>query len=369
MRMLLAIGLLGLASFTPPTDRAEIGTAVYVGEDILYEYDPEPALVRDVTDVPAARFAAVDVHCHWQLQSDPSDLLAAMDRRNVAYAVNLSGGTGLNLRKMLARFDDPRLITFMNIDYDGLDDPDWPAKTEQAIRENHAAGARGIKIWKNLGLTLKDDAGNVVRVDDPRLDAIWRTAGELGIPILIHVADPAAFFQPTDAKNERWMQLTRRPSWSFYGDEFPSREEVLAQRDNVLAKFPDTMFIGAHVANESEDLKSVAERLRKHPNLYADISGRVGELGRQPYSARKFLLEFQDRILFGTDRYPGRPDQPRYAIYYRFLETDDEYFKPYDHPFPPSGDWEIHGVFLPDDVLEKIYWSNAAKLLKLEPLD
>ena len=358
----------GMIDVDPPaTRRSEIGNAVYVGQDILYDYDPTPALVTEVHEVARSKYSVIDVHCHWPIQVAQDDLLAAMDERNVAYAVNLSGGYGDELGKMLAVYDSPRLITFLNIDWEGLGTDGWESQTEQAIRDAHAAGAKGVKIWKNLGLTLKDSSDRLVPVDDARLEVVWRTAGELDMPVLIHIADPAAFFQPIDENNERWMQLFRHPDWSFYGEEFPSREEVLAQRDRIVEKFPGTTFIGAHVANNAEDLKWVAQRLRKYPNLYADISGRVEELGRQPYTTRKFLIEFQDRILFGTDRYPGRLDQPRYAIYYRFLETADEYFKPYDHPFPPSGDWRICGVFLPDEVLEKIYWSNAAKLLRLEP--
>ena len=133
----------------------------------------------------------------------------------------------------------------------------------------------------------------------------------------------------------------------------------------MIARHPETNFIGAHVANEAEDLASVAERMRKLPNLYADISGRVAELGRQPYTARRFLTEFADRVLFGTDRYPGRPDQPRYRVYFKFLETDAEYFDYYEHPFPPTGEWKIYGVFLPDEVLRKVYFGNAAELLDL----
>src|SRR5690606_22942302 len=215
----------------------------------------------------------------------------------------------------------------------------------------------------SLGLTIKDGSGKVVPIDDPRLDPIWAKCGELGIPVLIHSADPVAFFRPIDERNERWLQLHRFPSWSFHGPEFPSYEEVLQQHDRMIARHPGTTFISAHMGSQAEDLKTLGERLARLPNMFVDISGRVAELGRQPYAARRFLLEWQDRVVYGTDRYPGRPDQPRHRIYYRFLETDDEYFKYYDHPFPPTGEWRIYGVHLPPDVLRKIYQTNADRAL------
>ncbi len=343
----------------------EVGTAIYAGDAVVWDYYPKSQLITDETLIERAKFPAIDVHCHWTLDEDPAGLLAAMEHYNLAYAVNLSGGYGDELREMLETFDDERFIIFCNLDYAGLDSEDPAAFYERQIRDAHAVGARGLKIFKDLGLTVKDAAGNRVAVDDPRLDAAWATAGELGMPVLIHVADPAAFFEPVDGNNERFMQLHRHLDWAFGSDEFLSRPEILAERDRMVAKHPRTNFIGAHVANESEDLKSVAERMRKLPNLFADISGREAELGRQPYSARKFLIEFQDRILFGTDRHPARPDQPRYRVYFRMLETDDEYFDYYEHPFPPTGEWKIYGLFLPDEVLKKVYYENAAKLLGL----
>ncbi|MEM7807874.1 MAG: amidohydrolase family protein [Planctomycetota bacterium] len=350
----------------PGAGANEVGTAVYAGDTILLDYYPKSQLRTEHTIPEAAKFPAVDVHCHWSMREDPAAMLAAMDQRNVAFAVNLSGGdTVEEIAAMRERFSDIRFLILCNLDYSRLGDD---AFYESYLKEAKAAGASGLKIWKNLGLTLKDDAGNRVAVDDPRLDIVWRTCGELGMPVLIHVADPAAFFDPIDADNERWTQLYRRPSWSFHGEEFPSREQVLAERDRMIARHPNTQFIGAHVANEAEDLASVAERMRRLPNLHADISGRVAELGRQPYSARRFFLEFSDRILFGTDRYPGRPNQPRYRRYYQFLETDDEYFDYHEHDFPPTGEWKIYGIFLPDDVLRQVYYENAAKLFGLPPL-
>ncbi len=347
------------------------GRAVFHGDEVIAPYEPTPALVTKVTQVPRAKFPVIDVHCHWSARQEPEALLAAMDERNVAYAVNLSGGSGGRLAQTLATFDPakyPRLITFANIDYSGLDRPEFAEEVRAYLADAKRRGVKGVKIAKNLGLTVKDASGKLVPIDDLRLDPMWAAAGELGLPVLVHSADPVAFFQPVDETNERWLQLRRHPDWSFYGPEYPKREEILAQFDRVVEKHPGTTFIAAHLGNYAEDMARLGERLEKYPNLYADISAREAEWGRQPYTARKFFIQYADRLLFGTDRYPGREDQPRYRIYFRMLETDDEYFDYYEHPYPPTGEWKVYGLFLPDDVLKKVYHDNAAKLLGLPVL-
>ncbi|NNF42766.1 MAG: amidohydrolase family protein [Phycisphaerales bacterium] len=350
-------------AITPPPG---IGTMVYVNGAAITNYHPTPALRTRRTLVDRAKYPAVDVHCHWEVEADPVAMLAAMDERNVRAAVNLSGGFGDDLDAMLERFhavDSDRFIIFCNIDFSRIDEPDFGPAAAAAVRAAHAKGVRGLKIFKSLGLRIRDGSGRLVPVDDPRLDPLWAVCGELGMPVLIHTADPVAFFAPIDERNERWMQLKRHPDWSFHGEAFPTRDEVLAQRDRVFARHPGTIFIGAHVGNNAEDLTAAAAALDRHPNLYVDISGRVAELGRQPYTARRFFLDYQDRILFGTDRYPGRADQPRYRIYYRFLETADEHFDYHAHHFPPAGDWKINGLHLPDAVLKKIYHENFDRIL------
>ena len=346
--------------------RDQPGTMVYVGDHWIMDYRPRPSLVVETHQPRKARFPAVDVHCHWKEDQDPRKMIRAMDERGVRTAVNLSGDWGEKLDRMLERFHKfapDRFVIFCSPDFSRIDEPDFDRTMAAFIAEAHAKGAKGVKIYKNLGLTVRDKSGRIVPVDDPRLDPIWTQAGALQMPVLIHTSDPAAFFEPIDHWNERWMQLRRHPNWSFHGAQFPSRGELLAQRNRMMARHPQTVFIGAHVGNCAEDLKSVAAVLEKHPNFNVDISGRVAEFGRQPYTTRRFFLKFQDRILFGTDRYPGRPDQPRYRIYYRFLETADEYFDYYHHPFPPTGEWKIYGIFLPDEVLEKVYHLNADRIL------
>ncbi|MGR3220264.1 MAG: amidohydrolase family protein [Candidatus Anammoxibacter sp.] len=347
-------------------NEVDLGQAVYVGKDIVKNYHPKPALITEKHEISKPKFAVIDIHTHFSLNTDPALLIKEMDALGIKQIVNLSGGYGKKLKQMVEKFYRPypdRIAIFCNINFSTIDNPDFGRETAEYLEKAHTSGVKGLKIFKTLGLTIKDKTGKVIPVDDPRLDAVWSKAGELGMPVLIHTADPAAFFKPVDRNNERWMQLKRRPDWSFHGQQFPTRNELIKQRNRVLARHPKTLFIGAHIGGSAEDLKAAGETLNKYPNFYIDISGRVAELGRQPYSTRHFLIQFQDRILFGTDRYPGRIDQPRYKIYYRFLETADEYFDYYDHDFPPSGEWKIYGVFLPDSVLKKIYYLNAKKIL------
>jgi predicted TIM-barrel fold metal-dependent hydrolase len=244
-----------------------------------------------------------------------------------------------------------------------------------AIRDAHAAGARGLKILKSLGLVHRDAAGKLLRIDDQRFDPMWETCGSLGIPVAIHVSDPAAFFLPIDRFNERFEELNKHPDWSFHGKDFPSNEELLAARDRVFARHPKTQFIALHVGNYAENLGHVATSLDSFPNMHVEIAARIGELGRQPKTARKFFERYQDRILFGTDAVPKGFETPQqvfgdelYKIYYRFLETEDEYFDYAPAPIPPQGRWRIYGLNLPPAILKKVYYDNAARLLKMPAL-
>ncbi len=361
-------GCCDVPAIVGPVPPAEgIGTAVYVNGQACWDYRPTPAVVRPETRVPAARFPAIDVHCHWSLDVDPEAMIAAMEERNVARAVNLSGGWGEELRLMCEKYlgtaeHRARFAILCNVDFSRVGEPDFAERVARELRAAKAMGVSGLKVFKNLGLTARDVDGSLIPVDDPRLDVIWRTCGELDFPVLIHSADPIAFFDPIDCSNERWMQLARWPSWSFHGPEFPSWREVIDQFERMIARHRGTRFIAPHMANAAEHLAVARRMLEEHENLWMDISGRVGEIGRRPYTIRRLFLEFPDRIMFGTDRYPGRPDQPRHRIYFRFLETDDEYFDYYDHPFPPAGDWKIHGIFLPEDVLRQVYHDTAARV-------
>ncbi|MFT3787172.1 MAG: amidohydrolase family protein [Tepidisphaeraceae bacterium] len=351
------------------TDEPAVGKAVYVGNELIRDYEPVSTLVTPITHVDKPRYPAVDFHCHWTAAQEPAFLLRKMDDLGIAYAVNLSGGSGSPLQAMLDRFGPPshgRLITFANIDFTSIDDPDFPSHTAAALESAFAHGARGLKIFKNLGLTIRDRSGKLVAVDDPRLDLAFETCGRLGMPVLIHSGDPLPFFQPIDALNERWTQLKRHPDWSFADrSTYPTWDDVIAQRNRLIARHPKTTFVVAHMAEAGNDYATLAGWLDAMPNMYIDISGREAEIGRQPFASRRFFIQYADRILFGTDRYPGRPDQPRYKPYYRILETSDEYFDYFDNGFAPTGEWKVYGLNLPNDVLEKIYSTNALRLLHL----
>lgn len=343
-----------------------MGPALFVGDTVLKPYDPTPSLVTKETRVGRPKYPATDIHAHWPESLEPGALLAAMDDLGVERSVNLSGGFGAQLDRMLARYHaaaPARLLIFANLDLSRIDEPTFASEHVAMLEAARAKGLAGLKIFKSLGLTARDRSGRLVAIDDARLDPIWAACGRLKLPVLIHSADPVAFFAPIDEKNERWLQLKRHPDWSFHGPSFASREEVLAQRDRVIARHRGTTFIAAHLGDHAEDLAALATRLERHPNLVVDLSAREAELGRQPYTARRFLIRWQDRVLFGTDRYPGRADQPRHRLYYRLLETDDEYFKYYDHPFPPTGEWRVYGLHLPDEVLRRIYQTNADRVL------
>ena len=361
---------------------AVTATPALDGEDgrplALQEFQPRQMLVSPQHKLTHAKFPAVDVHTHFDYRLKGSveqldQFVKVMDRNNIAVCVSLDGTLGdkfLEHQKFLAKYPN-RFAIFANIDWkgDGNEDepatwdchrPDFARRTAAALKAAHANGACGLKIFKRFGLSYKNPDGSLIKIDDPRWDPIWAACGELKIPVIIHSADPAAFFLPIDKTNERWEELSRHPDWSFFGPEFPSRQELLDARNRVIARHPATNFIGAHVANNPEDLATVGEWLEEYPNLYVELASRISELGRQPYTARKFFIDHADRILFGTD---GPWSEERYSYCWRYLETFDESFPYSERPFPPQGLWNINGIGLPDDVLRKVYFENAARVI------
>lgn len=231
-----------------------------------------------------------------------------------------------------------------------------------------------MKVLKTLGLYLRDSGSKLIKVDDPRFDPMWEACGALGLPVAIHVSDPAAFFLPIDQFNERFEELNNHPDWSFHGADVPSHMELMDARDRVFARHPKTTFVALHVGHYAENLAHVSRSLSRFPNMFVELGARIGELGRQPRTARKFFEKYQDRILFGTDAVPKGNEFPQqlfcdelYRIYYRFLETDDEYFDYAPAPVPPQGRWRIYGQGLPDKILRKVYFENAARILGIPP--
>jgi predicted TIM-barrel fold metal-dependent hydrolase len=350
------------------------------GRNLLLEnFRPQPTLVVPRHDVLKAKFPVVDVHTHFRVKfrggaEQLDEWVQLMDRNGIAVCVSLDGQWGDLLdehaRLLWAKHRD-RFAIFANIDWQGggqagdpaswdCQRPDFARRVAGQLAAAKERGACGVKIFKQFGLEYKNPDGSLVKIDDPRWDGIWAACGELGLPVLIHVADPAAFFQPINERNERWEELHRRPEWSFVGPQFPKREELLEALNRVIERHPKTTFISAHVASNAEDLRAVGQWLDRYPNLYVEIASRIAELGRQPFTARRFLLKYQDRVLFGTD---GPWPEERLRLYWRFLETEDEYFPYSEKEFPPQGFWNIYGVNLPDDVLRKLYSENAERIV------
>jgi predicted TIM-barrel fold metal-dependent hydrolase len=348
-------------------------------ELLLRNFRPQSQLKVGENLRSQGKFPVVDVHTHfhYKLRSSEQaldDFVALMDRNQIAVCVSLDGKLGGQLeehKKFLWKNYKDRFVIFAHVDWIGdgnKDDPSsWAChrdgfaeRTAKQLADGVRNGASGLKIFKMFGLRYRNPDGTLIKIDDPRWDPIWKACGDLGIPIIIHTADPAAFFDPIDEKNERWEELSRHPDWSFHGGDYPSRRELLDARNRVVARHPKTQFIGAHLANNSEDLTTVSQWLEKYPNLWIEPASRIGELGRQPFTARKFLIKHADRLLFGTD---GPWPEPRLNIYWRFFETNDESFDYSEKVPPPQGMWQIYGVDLPDDVLQKLYHTNAAKLI------
>jgi predicted TIM-barrel fold metal-dependent hydrolase len=348
----------------------------------LTEFRPRPSLRVPVHQVRLPRFPVVDAHNHlgtpfggdWSTRP-PADLIATLDESGVEMIVDLDGGQGDALSAEIERWQAAypnRVAVFAGLDYDGwAADPAFGDTEAARLRDSAARGARGLKVWKLLGLRARDPDGRLVAIDDPRLDPLWAVAAELELSVIIHIADPIAFFEPLDPANERWEELHAHPDWHFWptrppGDPdapgFPPFDELLAAFGRLVGRHPRTTFVGAHVGCAAEDLVLVGRLLDEHPNLNVDIAARLGELGRQPYSTRAFFLRHADRILFGVDM---APDPEIYRIHYRFLETSDESFDYGTEPVPGQGRWQIHGIGLPDDILRKVYRANARRILRL----
>lgn len=359
----------------------------------LVEYEPKSMLHVHETRVARSRYPAIDFHTHIsvskksekgvelvpqrQYLGTPQELLAVMDRKNLRAMVNLTGGYYAGLADAVAKYDrafPARFYTFTEPCYSRFKEPDYPKIQAEAIEQAYRNGAKGLKILKTLGLYLRENitSGTLVKIDDRRFDPMWDACAQLKIPVAIHVSDPVAFFLPTDRFNERYEELNNHPDWSFYDHDFPSNAELLEARNRVMARHPMTQFVVLHVGNFAENLENVSDNLDRFPNMAVDIAARIGELGRQPRTARKFFDKYQDRILFGTDATPHGDEFPQqvfgdplYEIYYRFLESDDEYFDYAPAKIPPQGRWKIYGLELPDPVLKKVYYENAARLLHL----
>jgi predicted TIM-barrel fold metal-dependent hydrolase len=350
------------------------------------DYEPRSMLHVPETKAPRARFPVIDIHTHLTFSPElgkegnsvdtapPDEVLPVMDRKNIRTMVNLTGGSGAVLEQSVNRWQKPhpdRFLTFTEPMYNKTTDPSYARLQAEELERARRTGARGLKVVKTLGLALRENltAGRLIKVDDPRFDPMWEAAGALRMPVAIHVSDPEAFFLPIDRFNERYEELNAHPDWSFHGQDYPSDRELQEARNRVVARHPKTKFLCLHFAN-AENLALVGEWMDRYPNMLVEFGARIGELGRQPRASRKFFDRYQDRILFGTDAVPRGEEYPQqvfgdalYEIYFRFLETEDEYFDYAPARKPPQGRWRISGLGLPESILKKVYYENAERLL------
>lgn len=324
------------------------------------EWQPRSTLVVEEHPVPRAKFPVIDVHSHHRRSTQPerlAQIVAEMDDLNLAVLVNLSGGFGERLRETVRNFRGrypERFAVFANPDFRGIGSAGWAERAVRQLEADVEAGAQGLKIFKNFGMTVRDSAGKRVRVDAPAMDPLWQACARLGIPVLIHVADPAEFWSPHDRFNERWLELKLRPGRKRPAQ--PSFEDLIGERDRLLARHPKVRFILAHLAWHGHDLGRLGMLLDRFPNVSVDIAAVLYELGRIPFSGRDFLIRYQDRVLFGKDSY--QPDE--FPYYWRVLETRDEYFEYYRRY---HAHWRLYGLGLPDEALRSIYYRNALRLI------
>jgi len=324
-------------------------------------YDPVSTLVVPEHKVTKAKFPFIDVHNHqWSMGSqDLTNLITDMDKLNMKVMVNLSGGNGNGLQRMTENVKEHypnRFIVFANVSFDKVGANGWTEKAVKQLEEDVKNGANGLKVFKNLGFSVKDVNGKRVTIDDPRLDAIWEKCGELKIPVLIHTADPEPFWEPEDEHNERWLEIKTHPERKRGANDPAPWETLIEEQHRMFMKHPHTTFIAAHFGWYANNLNKLDSLLTQMPNVVVEFGAVIAELGRQPRAARKFFEKYQDRILFGKDSWA--PDE--YATYFRVLETNDEYF-PYHKKYHAF--WRMYGMGLPDSILKKVYYKNALRIM------
>ena len=356
--LLFAASALAVAAVQAQPKKSAANRPVMSFED----YNPASMLKVPGQEITRAKFPFVDAHNHQRRHSPASlaEVVKEMDAMNMAVMVNLSGGSGQALRDQITlaeRVAPGRFVSFANLNFEGIDDSDWGAKAAAQLEKDvKESGARGLKIFKNLGMTLKDKQGRRIRTDDTRFDPVWAKAGELRIPVLIHTGEPPAFFLPVDEKNERWLELTLYPSRGRLGDDVPDFPALMAEQHAIFRRHPKTTFINAHLGWYGHDLGFLAKLMDEIPNMMTELGAVIYEPARQPRFAREFFTKYQDRILMGKDSWV--PSE--YKTYFRVLESADEYF-PYHKKYHAF--WAMYGLDLPDEVLRKIYFENALRII------
>lgn len=327
------------------------------------EYEPRSTLVVPQHPLTRAKYPFIDVHTHYDAvmpREKLDQLVTELDRIHLQVAANLSGSTGSKLAagvKNMKGAYPTRFVIFANLSYEGIDDANYGEKAAARLEQDVRNGAQGLKIFKQHGLEIKDGKGARIPTNDPRFDPIWEKCAELHIPVVIHTGEPRQFFEPQDRFNERWLELKQFPGRARPPNRYPSWEQIMGEQHALFAKHPGTKFIAAHLSWLGGDLGRLGQVLDKHPNMYVDIAAVLAELGRQPRFARKWFIRYQDRIVFGKDITEAMSE---YHVYFRVLETADEYFDYYRrrHAF-----WKMYGLALPDEVLKKVYYKNALRII------
>src|SRR6185503_258703 len=323
-------------------------------------YNPPSTLVVPEHKLTKAKFPFIDVHNHQDMPGmDLKTLTTEMDKLNMKVMVNLSGRNGDRLKQAIKNVKDHfprRFIVFANVDFNGIGNNNWGENAAKQLEEDVKNGANGLKVFKNLGFSVKDISGKRVTIDDPRLEPVWKKAGELKIPVLIHTADPKSFWDPMDANNERWLELATHPNRKRSDTDPAPWDTLIAEQHRMFKNNPGTTFIAAHFGWYPNDLPKLGQLLNEMPNVMVEFGAVIAELGRQPRMAKKFFTKYQDRILFGKDSWV--PEE--YATYFRVLETEDEYF-PYHKKYHAF--WALYGMGLPDAILKKVYYKNALRIV------
>ena len=324
-------------------------------------YNPTSTLVVPEHKVMKAKFPFIDVHSHQSAMPtmDLSALIKEMDKMNMKVMVNLSGQSGNNLERSVRNVKEnfpKRFIVFANVDFSKVGEEGWGEKAAKQLEEDVKNGANGLKIFKSLGFSAKDISGKRITVDDPRLDPVWKKAGELKIPVLIHTADPKSFWDPMDEKNERWLELATHDRRKRSDTDPAPWQQLIDEQHRMFKKHPNTTYINAHFGWYANDLAKLGQLLDEMPNMNIEFGAVIAELGRQPKAAKKFFEKYQDRILFGKDSWT--PEE--YVTYFRVLETEDEYF-PYHKKYHAF--WAMYGLGLPDSILKKVYYKNALRII------
>ena len=363
LKSLAFIGVITLAAYFA-IDTIQFKNNIMSFED----YNPPSSLKVEGQEIKRAKFTFIDVHSHlWDMPvMNLDNLISEMNEINMGYIINLSGsGFGPQAAKDLY-FDKSikniqenhpnRVGLFLNVDFESIDDENYAETQVKIIRDAVEKGAIGLKVYKSLGLRNKDSKGKRIRVDDERIGPIWDVCGELGIPVLIHSADPFQFWLPKDDQNERWFELKEKPG-RYYGDSdfIPPFEDIITEQHTIFRRHKNTTFINAHLGWMGNDLQKLGQHLDEFPNVMTEFGAVIAELGRQPKTAKQFFIDYQDRILFGKDSY----NKEEFYTYFRVLESDDEYF---DYFRKRHAFWKMYGLNLPDEVLKKIYYKNALRL-------